>query len=162
MPTATRASVSDALSISLPDIFSQSQQSVATHKKNVVRLHNLQLQAASITETTPKGPRLIGEKGFNTLFDDMLFKVLPQKKGVTQADRIVKFVGAFVAYAMEKGVYSKTLNSTILTLSSLGREAEGGSRWQHHGRGRSSGTFCGTPVKDAASRSVRKRQECSL
>jgi len=86
-------------------IFQQAQASVASHKKNVVQLHKLHTQAAQDVESTPKGVRLVGEKSFNKAFEDAVYKVLPLKKGTTVADRIVKFVGLFVKFTVEKSVY---------------------------------------------------------
>ena len=103
MPAATRSSVSEAVHDTVPAIFQQAQHSVASHKKNVVQLHKIQLQAAAYTEPTPKGPRLVGERTFNNQFLDVLKNILPSKKGITVADRIVKFVGAFIRFILEKG-----------------------------------------------------------
>jgi len=104
MPVATRSSVSEAVHDTVPAIFQQAQHTVASHKKNIVQLHKIQLQAAVYTEPTSKGPRLIGERIFNTQFLDVLKNILPLKKGTTVADRIVKFVAAFVHYIVEKGL----------------------------------------------------------
>ena len=104
MPSATRSSVSEAVHDTVPAIFQQAQHSVASHKKNVVQLHKIQLQAAAYTEPTPKGPRLVGERTFNNQFLDVLKNILPLKKGTTVADRIVKFVGAFVHFIVDKGL----------------------------------------------------------
>jgi len=104
MPAATRSSVSEAVHDTVPAIFQQAQHSVASHKKNVVQLHKIQLQAAAYTEPTPKGPRLVGERTFNNQFLDLLKNILPLKKGTTVADRIVKFIGAFVHFIVEKGL----------------------------------------------------------
>ncbi|WVN89766.1 uncharacterized protein L203_104996 [Cryptococcus depauperatus CBS 7841] len=85
----------------LPPIFEQVQQTTANHRKNIVHLRKIQDQCASFTEETPKGIKLIGEKAFNTLFIDMVNRILPVRKGVAVADRVVKFVASYVAYATE-------------------------------------------------------------
>ena len=56
-----------------------------------------------ITEKTSKGVKLIGEKAFNTSFIDMVNRVLPIRKGVAVADRVVKFVEQYVTYTTEQG-----------------------------------------------------------
>ena len=51
------------------------------------------------------GTKLVGEKAFNSLFIDMINRVLPIKKGVSVADRVVKFVASYVTYVTEQGGY---------------------------------------------------------
>lgn len=87
-------------------VFQQAQFTLANHRKNVVSLHKIHVQAAQITETLSKGRgiQLTGEAAFNKVFIGMVNKVLPVKRGVSQADKAVKFVAAFVRYAMEKGM----------------------------------------------------------
>ena len=93
----------------LPDIvapiFQQAQFSLANHRKNVVALHKIHEQAAQVTETLAKGKtiQLVGEAAFNKAFIGMLNRVLPVKKGVSQADKVVKFIATFVRYTSEKG-----------------------------------------------------------
>jgi condensin complex subunit 3 len=100
----TRTAVPERLEDAVAGIFQQVQINVASHKKNVVQLHKLHQQAAEETETTTSGNiRLAGEKRFNHLFQDMVYKVLPVKKGTSEADRVVRFVGSFVKYTVEKG-----------------------------------------------------------
>lgn len=78
-------------------IFQQAQSNSASHKKNVVQLHKLFLQAQQ------QSGRAFNEKSFNKLLEGMIYKVLPLKKGTTVADRIVKFIGHFVKFTVEKG-----------------------------------------------------------
>lgn len=95
--------ITDSLPLLVPPIFDQAQGSVANHRKNAGNLRKIQEQCASITEETDKGIRLIGERAFNSLFVDMVNRVLPIKKGVTVADRIVKFVATFVELTTAQG-----------------------------------------------------------
>jgi len=87
-------------------IFQQAQANGASHRKNVVQLHKLFVHAA---QQSPSSARVFNEKAFNTLFEGMVHKVLPLKKGTTVADRIVKFVGLFVKFTVEKGNQSVSL-----------------------------------------------------
>jgi condensin complex subunit 3 len=98
----TRLSTNESSDEQIIHIFQQAQANVASHKKNVVQLHKLHSQAAQQVEESAKGIRLVGEKTFNKSFEDVVYKVLPLKKGTTVADRIVKFVGLFVKFTMEK------------------------------------------------------------
>ncbi|PWZ02560.1 ARM repeat-containing protein [Testicularia cyperi] len=91
-----------ALHASIPPHFQQAQHSLANHRKNIVSLHRIHLKAATVTEKTPKGTRLVGEKAFNEVFFGCLDRVLPIKKGVANADRICKFVAAYATYAQEQ------------------------------------------------------------
>lgn len=92
-----------ALHASIPPHFQQAQHSLANHRKNIVSLHRIHLKAASITEPAAGGCiRPIGEKAFNEVFVGCLDRVLPIKKGVPNADRVIKFVAGYVAYAQEQ------------------------------------------------------------
>ncbi|KIO22870.1 hypothetical protein M407DRAFT_15642 [Tulasnella calospora MUT 4182] len=85
-------------------IFQQAQFSLANHRKNVVSLHKVHEQAAQITQSLGKGKglQLTGEAAFNKAFISMVNRILPIKKGVSQADKSIKFVAAFVRYTSEK------------------------------------------------------------
>ncbi|KAL0578384.1 chromosome condensation complex Condensin, subunit G [Marasmius crinis-equi] len=96
--------------ISLEDIpsqiaakFDEAQSSVANHRKNCVALYKLHVQASRIIQPAKKGKavELIGENTFDDAFVDMVNRVLDVKKGAF-ADRIVKFVGAYVKFVNEK------------------------------------------------------------
>ncbi|KAG8985209.1 hypothetical protein FRB93_006052 [Tulasnella sp. JGI-2019a] len=106
MVRAPRAAALELTSLDelIAPIFQQAQFTLANHRKNVVSLHRIHVQAAEITETLPKGRgiQLTGEAAFNKSFIGMVNKVLPVKRGVSQADKAVKFVAAFVRYATEK------------------------------------------------------------
>ncbi|KAH0826785.1 hypothetical protein J3R83DRAFT_5201 [Lanmaoa asiatica] len=95
MPART-TSVADAL----PKIFDQVQTTTANHQKNVVALHKVHVDAATFTESIHGGRsiKLTGERLFEDTFIELLCRVIVVKKGVSQADRIVKFVGAYILY----------------------------------------------------------------
>jgi condensin complex subunit 3 len=106
--TSSRAqfNISD-LAEAVPKIFDQAQISAANHHKNFVALHKLQTEAALQTEVAPrgKGTKLIGERAFGDVFLSMVTRILPVKKGATQADRMVKFVGGYTKFMNEKGEF---------------------------------------------------------
>lgn len=102
-PRASSASYLQSLPFLLAPIFDQVQHTIANHRKNLVSLRNIQEQCSGITEATPKGLRLVGEKAFNSIFTDMVNRILGVKKGVPVADRVVKFVANYVAYTTEQG-----------------------------------------------------------
>lgn len=91
----------------LPKIFDQVQTTTANHQKNVVALHKVHVDAATFTEPTHGGHsiKLTGERLFEDTFIDLLCRVVVVKKGVSQADRIVKFVGAYILYLHLKGAW---------------------------------------------------------
>lgn len=93
------------LTETIPKIFDQAQVSTANHQKNFVALHKLQTEAALQTEIAPKGKgvKLIGERAFGDVFLNMVTRILPVKKGATQVDRMVKFVGGYTKFMNEKG-----------------------------------------------------------
>ncbi|KAH9836048.1 nuclear condensing complex subunit [Rhodofomes roseus] len=89
----------------VPPIFDQSQLSTANHRKNCTTLHKLHLQAASVRQSVQNGnvTKLSGEKVFYDVFVDMTSRVLPIKKGCQVADRVVKFIGSYVQFILQKG-----------------------------------------------------------
>lgn len=91
---------------SIANIFDQAQVSLANHKKNCVALYKLHTKAAAVTQPGKGGIglRLVGEKVFQGGFIDMVNRVLVVKKGPTNADRIVKYIGSYVKFMNEKGV----------------------------------------------------------
>ncbi|TFY58884.1 hypothetical protein EVJ58_g6127 [Rhodofomes roseus] len=88
----------------VPPIFDQSQLSTANHRKNCTTLHKLHLQAASVRQSVQNGnvTKLSGEKVFYDVFVDMTSRVLPIKKGCQVADRVVKFIGSYVQFILQK------------------------------------------------------------
>lgn len=89
----------------LPPIFDQAQQTTANHRKNIVYLRKIHEQCATIVEEISNDRiKLTGEKAFNSLFFDMVNRVLTVKKGVAVADRVVKFVANYVSYCTETGM----------------------------------------------------------
>jgi condensin complex subunit 3 len=95
----------ESLADVIPPIFAQCQASVANHKKNVIALAKIYGQTSDVWEDVPpRGIRLTGEKAFNDRFIDMVKRVLPIKKGIPNADRVVKFIGAFILHISQKGM----------------------------------------------------------
>lgn len=94
----------DALHTPIAAIFDQVQTSVANHKKNSIGLGKIHVEAVKNVQRLADGSlRLTGEHWFSRVFVDMLGRVLLVKKGVQPADRVLKFVGSYVAYILEKG-----------------------------------------------------------
>ncbi|KAG6826590.1 hypothetical protein H0H92_015229 [Tricholoma furcatifolium] len=91
------------LSAHVPKIFEQAQISTANHQKNLVALYKLQTEAAK--QQVKKGRdtfKLVGEKLFEEEIIRLLQRVVPVKKGVSQADRVVKFIGQYVQFVNQK------------------------------------------------------------
>lgn len=108
----------------LAQIFGQTQTSTANHSKNVAHLRKIQEQAALVTTPRKKGPpKETGERAFTEAFVGCLERCLPVKKGVVVADRVLKFVAAFVQ-ALTKGELASDLtrgmSSDELELSRCG------------------------------------------
>ncbi|KAF7968330.1 hypothetical protein HWV62_30947 [Athelia sp. TMB] len=99
------AATLESLATIVPKAFDQAQNSTANHQKNFVALHKLHAEAAKVTETINNGDsiKLTGERAFEDVFVDMVSRVLSVKKGASQADRIVRFVGGFTKFINEKG-----------------------------------------------------------
>ncbi|KIJ25339.1 hypothetical protein M422DRAFT_38823 [Sphaerobolus stellatus SS14] len=109
MPGKT-VSITDTISNVLPKIFDQSQNTTANHQKNRVALYKLHQEAALHVESVQngKGIKLVGERAFEIAFIDMVNHVLQVKKGVSVADRVVKFIGGYVGFLNEKASQDKT------------------------------------------------------
>jgi condensin complex subunit 3 len=105
LPEATAESVREQVSTTVPRILDQAQISIANHQKNLVALYKLHAEAAQYTESLRRGNgvKLIGERIFEQMVLQMLTRVLPVKKGATQADRVIKFVGGYIKFVNEKG-----------------------------------------------------------
>lgn len=90
---------------SLPSLFSSAQTSSSAHRRSLAALHKIFLSCSAYTTTTEDGSstRLTGEKEFLVRFKDCVDRLLDIKKGITQADRVVKFVAAFVTLVSEEG-----------------------------------------------------------
>lgn len=104
MPGKT-ISITDTLLQSLPKTFEQSQISTANHQKNRVALHKLHKEAAEQVQSVQngKGIKLVGERAFEDTFIAMVNHALQVKKGIPNADRVVKFIGGYVRFINEKG-----------------------------------------------------------
>lgn len=111
-PTATDEKFLDTLYTAVAQIFEEAQTSLANHKKNCVALFKVHTKAATITANGAK-KKFAGEKAFQEVFMDMLGRVLVVKKGPANADRIIKYAGAFVRFLNEK---SECYNSGYLRM----------------------------------------------
>ncbi|CAE6433389.1 hypothetical protein ACGC1H_001522 [Rhizoctonia solani] len=98
----------------IPEIFQQVQTSTANHNKNCVALAKLFGGCAGIYEEVQSrggGIRLTGEKAFQLMFARMVNNVLPIKKGISNADRVIRFIGSFVKYITDKAAQQKAKDS---------------------------------------------------
>ncbi|KDR81425.1 hypothetical protein GALMADRAFT_239313 [Galerina marginata CBS 339.88] len=91
-------------SLAIAHIFEQAQVSTANHRKNCVALHKLHCEFADYKELLNKGrlQKLTGERQFQALYEPLVMRVLPVKKGVPSADRVVKFVAGYIKFINEK------------------------------------------------------------
>ena len=103
---ATRAPLADL--DQLPALFSSAQTSSSAHRRSLATLHKIFVNCAAHTTLSEDGTstRLTGEKEFLVKFKDCVDRLLDLKKGITQADRVVKFVAAFVTLATEEGMHA--------------------------------------------------------
>ena len=117
LPQPSADLIREQVSLSVPRILDQAQISVANHQKNLVALYKVQTEAARYTESVRRGNgvRLIGERIFEQMVLQMLTRVLPIKKGSTQANRVVKFVGGYIKFVNEKGEFF--LRATAMCIS---------------------------------------------
>ncbi|KAK7032879.1 chromosome condensation complex protein [Favolaschia claudopus] len=93
MPARTLPAVN--LQASMAAIFDQAQTTTANHQKNIVALHKLHLEIARTKSRA-------GEVEFESVFHKLVARVLPVKKGVNTADRVIKFVGNYTKFLNER------------------------------------------------------------
>lgn len=108
-PDESVAALSGPLS-GLGELFSAAQHNTATHRKLINTVHALFLRCAQVTTVSDDGEsvRLSGEKAFADAWRGMSVHVLGLKKGVEQADRIIKFIAGFIGFAVEYGEQNAT------------------------------------------------------
>ncbi|KNF04259.1 hypothetical protein PSTG_02605 [Puccinia striiformis f. sp. tritici PST-78] len=120
--TTTRPSQHESTLTSLTNsiltLFNKSQHSITSHRKLVNNLHSLFLSSAAIREQldnedgNDKTIKLIGEKNFTEACYTVLDNLVTTKKGVVEADRVVRFFGAFCAFATEHDPHKESLDQT--------------------------------------------------
>ncbi|CAA7257465.1 unnamed protein product [Cyclocybe aegerita] len=114
----SKEEVVEELRESIGAIFEQAQLSVANHKKNCVALSKIHTKAAAITHGAKGGGvKPTGERAFQEVFIDMVNRVLVVKKGVANADRVVKYVGSFVKFMNEKAIEAKAKTASSSSIS---------------------------------------------
>lgn len=88
----------------IPRIFNQAQQSLANHHKNCAALYKLHNQVISIYGS-PKNTSVCDAREliFEETFLSMIGRVLVIKKGPASADQVVRFIGAYAEYIINKG-----------------------------------------------------------
>ena len=93
----------------LSDLFTAAQHSVSQHRKLINNTHALFLKCAKVTTTSEDGEsiRLSGEKLFGESWRSMAVHALGIKKGVDQADKVVKFMAGFIGFAVEYGKHQR-------------------------------------------------------
>ena len=101
----TPKKVLDNLHEGIGEVFEQVQVSLANHKKNCVALYKVHTRAAEVVHERKGSVQFVGEEAFQDVFIDMASRVLEVKKGngAAGAERVVKFIGAFVKFMNEKG-----------------------------------------------------------
>lgn len=85
--------------------FATAQTSASTHRRTIASLHKTFLACAAYKIEHNGQTRFAGEKLFMNKFRDCLYRVLPVKKGEQSAERVMKFVGGFAAFAFEGNPY---------------------------------------------------------
>ena len=97
-------SLRDTVETTLPKIFDQAQSSIANHQKNCVALYKLHLTASELRQSSSSGngEKLVGERFFEETICDMMSRVMLVKKGQGVADRIAKFLGAYIKVLVDK------------------------------------------------------------
>ncbi|CAG8487553.1 10782_t:CDS:10 [Ambispora gerdemannii] len=115
-----------SLSTTIPQVFQDCQKSTTNHRKNVVTLHKIQEQCSAAdsvqiygngegssrsaaTSSAVKTKRVSltkenGEHAFNQEFVRNLNKLLAFKKKDPCTERVIKFVGSFVQFILEKAI----------------------------------------------------------
>ncbi|KAK1226249.1 chromosome condensation complex Condensin, subunit G [Marasmius sp. AFHP31] len=90
------------LSKDIREIFGQAQNNSLNHQKNVIALYKLHNKAVGIIEPHRNGVKMLGESEFKKTMLDILNTVLAYKKGVVQADRVVKFLASYFKHMNDR------------------------------------------------------------
>lgn len=91
--------------------FSTAQTSLSSHRRTVASLHKTFLTSAAYTIEHKGQIRYAGEKEFMVKFRECIYRILPVKKGEQTAERAIKFIGNFTAFA-----FNGALGSFAITL----------------------------------------------
>lgn len=100
------------------EVLQGAQNESSLHKRRVKVLCKLHSQSVTLVEKgkQPGQVKRVGEKKFNEYFWKTIANVLPVRKGVVEADRVVRLVGAFVQQlTTESGMRLLNAPSTKLT-----------------------------------------------
>jgi len=109
MPTRAKQSSAefiDSIHDTLASVFQGVQSSNASHRRHINNLCRLHNEAATHVQHKEKRKQgngsvfLIGEKAFNRAFWEIMMCVLEVKRGIVEADRVVRFIGSFVGALM--------------------------------------------------------------
>ena len=107
-----------SLTNSILTLFNKSQHALTSHRKLVNNLHSLFLSSTEVREQieseggADKTIKLIGEKNFTEACYTVLDNLVTTKKGVVEADRVVRFFGAFCAFAAEHDPHKESADQT--------------------------------------------------
>ncbi|OAV89055.1 hypothetical protein PTTG_08565 [Puccinia triticina 1-1 BBBD Race 1] len=107
-----------SLTNSILTLFNKSQHALTSHRKLVNNLHSLFLSSTEVREQieseggADKTIKLIGEKNFTEACYTVLDNLVTTKKGVVEADRVVRFFGAFCAFATEHDPHKESADQT--------------------------------------------------
>ncbi|KAI0030500.1 nuclear condensing complex subunits [Vararia minispora EC-137] len=107
--------VLETLQDTIAQIFSQVSQSKASWTKNTVALYKLHMEASEQTEESTSAPgkiRIVGERAFETVFVDMLNRIVSARKGPGQAEKTVLFIGLYTEHLMMKDAETRETNET--------------------------------------------------
>lgn len=172
--TASASSLVENLGKTLPPHFQQAQATLANHRKNIVSLHRLHASCATLTQDTPKGTKLVGEKAFNDVFLACLNRVLGIKRGVANADRAIKFVAGYCTCELPFFLFRVQKNRPEKPLTICHRcpravqagtpsSEQRGWRRGRRGRGRrghDGDALCNDPSQASSPRVRSQEQEC--
>ena len=93
-----------ALRTQICSVFAESQKSTATHRKLVVSLRKIQEVCCFEQEPGARNSlHKFVEQDFNDEASRCILRLLPIKKSEAVADKVVRFLGAFLRHASEKG-----------------------------------------------------------
>lgn len=115
--SAVLGTYNDALST----IFNQVQNSLANHRKNSALLYKLHVQASNVTQAINNEASVerVGERTFEDVFITMVNRVLVVRKGPPGAERVARFIGAYIKFMNEIGMCDTEQNLNNITSKCL-------------------------------------------
>ncbi|KAL0097912.1 hypothetical protein J3Q64DRAFT_1078725 [Phycomyces blakesleeanus] len=135
MTSARKSNLLASLRTTIPQIFNDAQKPNANHRKYSIALRKLQVQLclnSPIDKDKSHDIDYEGEEAFDKEFFRNVNKILTVKKREPHADRIVRFIAAFLQYTQQQDNESKEPKEIVNDGDDMEGEETVSSRFVEH------------------------------